>query len=170
MPRVDINQLPDTSRLFVYNTSRRLTVEERDALRAGLDAFLDQWAAHGSPLTVGAELPHDHFVVIAVDDSRVGPSGCSIDASYQFLKSFTAQTGIEILDAPDVCYRDGDDIRCVTRAAFKALADAGSVDAATTVFNNTVSTLAEYRAGRWEVPARDSWHARAYRLGEPQRA
>ena len=164
MPRTDIDQLPESSRLFVYNTDRRLDGEQREVLRANLETFLDQWAAHGSPLTVGYEIPYDQFIVIAVDDSRVGPSGCSIDASYQFFKAFTEHTGIAILDAPDVCYRAGDEIRCVTRGAFKALAEAGEVDAATTVFDSTIATLGAYRASRWELPARESWHARAYRL------
>lgn len=170
MPRVDIRQLPDTSRLFVYNTAKQLNAHERELLRTELDAFLDQWSAHGSSLTVGSEIPYDHFIVIAVDDSRVGPSGCSLDASYEFMKTFTARTGIEILEAPDVCFRDGETLRCVTRAEFKALVAAGAVDAATTVFNNTLATLGDYRAGRWEVPARDSWHARAYQLRESQGA
>ena len=32
----------------------------------------------------------------------------------------------------------------------------------TTVFNNTLTSLGDVRAGRWEVPASDSWHARAF--------
>jgi hypothetical protein len=170
MPRVDITQLPDSARLFVYNTARALDQQELELLRTNLEAFLDQWAAHGSPLTVGYALPYDHFVVIAVDDSAVGPSGCSIDASYQFLKAFTARTGIEILDAPDVCFRDAEGVRCVSRSEFNALASNAQVDATTTVFNNTITTLGDFRAGRWEVPARESWHARAYKLREAARA
>lgn len=170
MPRVDISKLPDSSRLFLYNASRSLQAGERELLKVNLEAFLDQWAAHGSPLVVGYELPYDQFIVIAVDDSQVGPSGCSLDASYQFFKAFTERTGIDILDAPDVCFREGDGVRCVTRAAFRTIADAGEVDGSTIVFNNMTSTLGEYRAGRWEIPARESWHARAYRLREVERA
>jgi hypothetical protein len=167
MPRVDISQLPDSSRLFLYNTAKRLDEQELSLLRLNLESFLDQWAAHGSPLVVGFETPHDHFIVIAVDDSHVGPSGCSIDASTQFLRAFSARTGIEILESPDVCFLEGGGVRCVTRAEFKALADAGEVDASTIVFNNMIATLGEYRAGRWQVPARGSWHMRAYSLREP---
>lgn len=166
MPRVDLNQLPDSSRLFVYNTARPLQSSELELLRSGLEAFLDQWAAHGSPLIVGYEMPYDRFLVIAVDDSRVGPSGCSIDASYQFLKAWTERTGVDILDAPDVCFLEDGGVRCVTRAAFKSLVESGEVGATTTVFDNTVGTLGAYRAGRWQLPAADAWHARAYKLRE----
>jgi hypothetical protein len=33
------------------------------------------------------------------------------------------------------------------------------------VFNNTLSRVAELEGGQWEVPARDSWHARAFFAG-----
>ena len=43
-----------------------------------------------------------------------------------------------------------------------ALAEAGAVTADTVVFNTVVSPVGELRGGRWEVPARDSWHAQAF--------
>jgi hypothetical protein len=33
------------------------------------------------------------------------------------------------------------------------------------VFNNTLSRVAELQNGRWEVPAGDSWQARAFFKG-----
>lgn len=164
MPRVDISQLPDTSRMFLYNTERTLDDSEIATLRTRLEAFLDQWAAHGSALTVGYELPYDHFIAIAVDDSKVGPSGCSIDASTNFLKEFSRSTGIEILDAPDVCFEDAGIVRCVSRKEFESLASNGDVDAGTTVYDNALTTLGAFREGRWEVPAGESWHSRAFSL------
>jgi hypothetical protein len=35
----------------------------------------------------------------------------------------------------------------------------------TVVFDNTVATVGDLRAGKWERPFRDAWHAKAFPLG-----
>jgi hypothetical protein len=38
----------------------------------------------------------------------------------------------------------------------------GEVGEDTVVFNNTIATVGELLAGKWEVPLRESWHAQAF--------
>ena len=56
----------------------------------------------------------------------------------------------------------GEGIERVPREVFADLATSGEVSLRTTVFNNTLTSLADVRAGRWEVPASASWHAQAF--------
>jgi hypothetical protein len=56
-------------------------------------------------------------------------------------------------------------VRAVERPEFRRLAQAGEVSEDTVVFDNTVATVGDLRAGRWEKPFRDAWHARAFPLG-----
>jgi hypothetical protein len=48
----------------------------------------------------------------------------------------------------------------VSRAEFKALAEAGSVTDETPVFDLSVTRVRQAREGGWERPAGDSWHRR----------
>jgi hypothetical protein len=166
MALISFPDLPDSARLWIFNAERPLNREENDRLRAALESFLGQWAAHGSELTVGYQILHDRFLMVGVDDRMVGPSGCSIDAMTRFLVQAGSQLGVDFLDAPEVCYRDGDTINCVPRAEFARLAESGAVDSMTPVFDLTVSTVSGYRNGAWEKPAGESWHARAFDLRE----
>jgi hypothetical protein len=162
MPRVPLPTLPDTGRLWVFAAERPLGPAERDALLAEVDAFLDQWAAHGVPLTSARDWRYDRFLLVAVDEAAAGASGCSIDALTRLLKAHEARLGIALLDNGPVTYRDGERIARLPRVRFAQLADSGAVGPDTMVFDNTVGTVGALRAGRWEAAARHTWHGRAF--------
>ena len=69
------------------------------------------------------------------------------------------------MHAPPICFRDGGEIRVVARAEFTELVEQGKVTGDTVVFDGTLSSVGAFRDGKWEVAARDSWHARAWNLG-----
>ncbi len=162
MPRVDIEQLPDHARVWLFAASRELEPEERDGLLAGVDVFLDAWAAHGTLLTGARDWRYERFLIVAVDEEAAGVSGCSIDALTRMLRDVERRLGIELLDNAPVLYRRGDTVERVSRAQFGELVRSGDVPRETVVFDNTVATLGGIRAGKWETAARNSWHGRAF--------
>jgi hypothetical protein len=162
MPRVEMSRLPDSARVWVFAADRTLTADEAATLLADMDAFLDRWAAHGIPLTSAREWRYDRFLLVAVDEAAAGASGCSIDALVHSLKALESRLGIALLDNGPVTYREGDRITRVPRGRFSQLADAGTVGPDTPVFDNTVATVGAVRSGKWETPARNSWHGRAF--------
>ena len=162
MPRIAFDELPGDARVWIFSAARKLTDPERTRLLAEVDAFIDQWGAHAVPLTAGRNLVYDQFLFIAVDQRAAGPSGCSIDALVRQMKGLQQDIGVELVNHAPVLFRQGEAIARVPREAFAQLAEAGEVDLDTTVFNNTLTSLVDVRVGRWEVPAADSWHARAF--------
>ena len=162
MPRIAFDELPEDARVWIFSAARKLTGPERTRLLSEVDAFLDQWGAHATPLTAGRDLVYGRFLFVAVDQRAAGPSGCSIDALVRRMKALQEELGVELVDHAPVLFRRGEEIVRAPREAFAALAEAGEVGPGTTVFDNTLTTLGDVRAGRWEVPASASWHARAF--------
>lgn len=160
--RVEFNQLPADARLWVFAAERPLDDAEQARLLAAVDAFLDQWAAHGHPLTASRDLRYGQFLLVAVDESQAGPSGCSIDALTRTFGTLEHELGVELQNHAPVFYRDSAHLRRVDRPAFAELARQGAVSADTIVFDNTVSRVADVREGRWETRAGESWHAKAF--------
>lgn len=143
--------------------ARPLSAEEESALLGHVDAFLDQWRAHGDPLAAAREWVYGRFLLVAVDDRVTPPSGCSIDALVHLLRDLESELGTEIVGGASVWYREeGPEgaIRRVSRPEFKRLAKEGRITEGTVVFDLALTRLGELHEGRWEVPAGESWHRR----------
>ncbi len=162
MPRKPFHELPDPSRLWVFPVSRPLNSQEEDALLGRVDGFLDEWTAHGSPLSAGRDWREGRFLLVAVDESTAPPSGCSIDALVKELKAVGGELGADLLDHAPVWYRENGEVRRVSRPEFKILVEARKVNLDTPVFDHAITRLQELRSGEWEKPAGASWHRRAF--------
>lgn len=158
---VPLTELPGTARVWIYGTDRRLPEAEREAVLSDLRAFVDAWTAHGAALRAGADWIEGRFAVIAVDETSAPASGCSIDAMVRRLAAIETRYGCSLLDGTRVFYRDESGaIEGCDRAAFGARAAAGTIGADTPVFDPTIETLGQLRAGRLERPLARSWHRR----------
>ena len=164
MPVVEFDSLPATARLWIFSASRPLDHGERDRLLDLVDEFLGQWKAHGHPLTAARDWRYDRFLLVAVDESAAGASGCSIDAMVRQLDGLERALGVGLLDHGPVLFRRAGAIECLDRQAFADLARRGDVSPETIVFNNTLTRVADVRDGRWETAASASWHGRAFGL------
>jgi hypothetical protein len=162
MPRTSFDQLPDHGRLWVFPADRTISPEERARVEEVVDDFLDGWAAHGQPLRSARELRDGRFVLVGVDVDAEAPSGCSIDALTNALRQLGSELELRLIDHAPVWFRDGDEIRTVSRADFRALADAGEVTPQTRVFDTSLTRVDQARSGALEKPAGESWHGRAF--------
>jgi hypothetical protein len=162
MPRIPFDQLPSGARLWIFSASRALAEPERQQVLAEVDAFIERWAAHGTPLTAARDVRYDRFVFIAVDVDAADASGCSIDALVRRMRQLGEMLGVELVNNAPILYRDGDGIARVSRERFAELVEAGEVALDSLVFDNTVTSVGDVRAGRWEVRAGDAWHRRAF--------
>jgi len=156
---VDFKKLPDSSRIWIYQSNRKLLEEELTLINSKTKKFLEQWTAHGSELEAGFEIRHHRFIVIGLNQGKASASGCSIDASVHFIQSLEKEVGVSLLDKMNVTYYNGNYIAHKSLSDFKKMAKNKSVSPNTIVFNNLVNTKAEYQE-YWEVPAKESWHGR----------
>lgn len=157
-----IDQMPDHSRVWIYQSNRKFTDEEVQEIEQTLQSFVEQWVAHATPLTASFEVKHNRFIILAVDQEIHAASGCSIDASVRVIQELEAKYGVDLLDKMNVTYKTGEFIAFKTLIEFKQMVKTKAVSANTIVFNNLVNDLGEYREF-WEVPAGESWHARFFK-------
>src|SRR5437762_8185448 len=106
MPRVAFDQLPDSSRVWVFASDRPLELGEHEVLLDEVDRFLDQWKAHGAPLRSAREWRDNRFLAIGVDPSAEQASGCSIDGLFRGLKALEGHLATTFLGGGRVFYRD----------------------------------------------------------------
>jgi hypothetical protein len=159
MSLLRIEDLPDTSRVWVFGSDRPLEPSAEDLLFREVDRFLAQWHAHGAPLTTARDWKYGRFLTVAVDQSTAGASGCSIDGLFRALKSLESRLGASLVTSGLVYFLDAKGkIQAVDRDRFTALAAEGKIKSNTRVFDPTVTTLGEWRA-RFELDAAKSWHA-----------
>lgn len=159
---VPFSELPEHSRVWIYQSNRRFTEEEIVSVSSKTQVFLENWTAHGTGLQAGFEIKYERFIVIAVNQDEQSATGCSIDASVQFIQQLEKEYDIELLDKMNVAFKQGDFVNFKSLIDFKKMAKSGAVGKKTTVFNNLVTNIGEYQEG-WEIPASESWHSRFFK-------
>jgi len=156
---VDFDKLPETSRIWIYQASRSFTEDELKEIRMKLDRFINDWTAHGSDLQSGYVIEYKRFIIIGLNQNLNNATGCSIDASVHFIQQLEQEYKVDLLDKMNVSYKQGEFVAYKTLLEFKKMAKERAVSKNTIVFNNLVATKAEFLEN-WEVPAKESWHAR----------
>lgn len=158
----DFKTLSENSRIWIYQSNRSLTQQEKESISKLIEDFLNNWNSHGVSLNSGFEIKYNRFIVIAQDQNTQSATGCSIDSMVHFIQKLEKQYNISLLDKLNVSYKQGDYIAYKSLKDFKKMVKDGAVSKNTIVFNNLVQTKLEY-TNYWEVPAFESWHARFFK-------
>lgn len=158
----DFKTLSENSRIWIYQSNRSLTQQEKESIFKLIEDFLNNWKSHGVSLNSGFEIKYNRFIVIAQDQNTQSATGCSIDSMVHFIQKLEKQYNISLLDKLNVSYKQGDYIAYKSLKDFKKMVKDGAVSKNTIVFNNLVQTKLEY-TNYWEVPAFESWHARFFK-------
>ena len=110
---VEYNQLPNNSRVWVYQSDREFTQQEIDFISKNAEAFINQWTRHGSDLKGSFTIKYNQFLVLAVDEGFNNVSGCSIDASVHFVQELEKALQVDMMDKMNISFKVGDHINIV---------------------------------------------------------
>jgi hypothetical protein len=155
-----LDNLSSESRVWIYGAERALTASETSTVRKRAQEFVAQWMSHQQSLSAAADVLHNRFLVLAVDETQAEASGCSIDGSVHFVKELGAEIGVDFFNRMRFSYRDQQGkIHTVGREEFKLLYAQGQLDNESIVFDPLVKELGELRQ-IFERPLEDSWHSR----------
>lgn len=101
------DNLPDSCRVWIYTGNKSLNYIE-EILNNEISNFVSSWATHGTELIGQGKIINEFFLVLVVDESRVGASGCSIDSSVNFIKTLGLKYDIDFFDRMNmVIYQNG---------------------------------------------------------------
>ena len=153
---LNFTEIADAARVWIYQANRKLTKDEASTLRDAAKRFTVEWAAHGNALASSAEVLHDLFLVIAVDESHNDASGCSIDASVKFVKEAEKALNVNFFDRTSVAYQINDEIHVESLQNLKQSISEGKINRSTPVFNNLVATKKEMDQN-WITKAENTW-------------
>ena len=156
---IPFNELPDTSRVWIYQANRSFSDTELQEITKKLVEFVSSWVAHGANLNASFEIRYKRFIIIGLDQAFNAATGCSIDASVNFIQQLEKDYNVDLLDKMNVSYKQGEHVAYKNLVDFRKMAKEKAVSPNTIVFNNLVNTKAEYM-NEWEVPASESWHNR----------
>jgi hypothetical protein len=133
--------LSPSSRVWVYSSNKPFDKADVPALRQRLQDFAQQWVSHNRQLRADADVLHDRFVVLMVDETQADASGCSIDSSVTFLKGLQAEFGVDLFNRMIFSYQDAQgQVHSVERDAFARLYATEQINDDTLVFDPLVST------------------------------
>ena len=155
----EYNNLPDNSRVWIYQADREFTVEEIEYICAKAILFVDNWTRHGDDLKGSFTIKYNQFLVLAVDEGFNNVSGCSIDASVRFIQELEKEIKVDLMNKMNVTFKSGENINVVKLQDFQQFAKEQKITSDTVVFNNMVDTKEDLETN-WEVTADKSWHKR----------
>lgn len=152
-------QLPDTTRVWIYQANRPFGDADIPAIQEKVAQFVESWVSHNRQLRAFGDVLHNRFILLMVDESQAGASGCSIDKSVYFLKMLQAEYGVDLFDRMSFSYLDGEEVHTLPREEFSRRYQEGIISDQTRVFDNLVGNKKDFEA-KWVKALADSWHAR----------
>jgi hypothetical protein len=157
---IPFTSLPDSARLWIYQSSRPLQMDEVELISAHLHRFTENWAAHGAPLKASYTIAFQRFIILAVDEAHHLASGCSIDASVSVIRELQSLLNLDLFDRMQIAFRDDSGmIASISPKIFQSEIAKGNVNEDTLVFNNMIDRVGDLK-NKWEVPVKNSWHKR----------
>lgn len=153
---VPFETLPDFARIWLYQAERKLSTDEQDTISTRLRTFTNQWVAHSQPLRSSFLILHDQFVVLAVDESYSGASGCSIDSSVHIIRSLVDELQVDLFNRTKVAFWIEEEVKTLPLGGLAEEMDKGFWNANTIVFDTTIQTKGALK-NEWMVQAGNSW-------------
>ncbi len=154
--KVEFDHLPDNSRIWIYQSDRPFSADEKDLIQQMAENFVTQWTAHGKDLKAGARVFYNQFLVLSVNEKINGASGCSIDASVRFIREIENLFHISLTDRSKIAYLKNEKVTLTEFPRIKKEIENQTITRDTLIFNNLVQTKGALK-DQWLIPARDSW-------------
>lgn len=154
---VNYEVLSENTRVWIYQSDKPFADADIPTVRAKIQDFATQWVSHNDSLKAFGDLYHGRFIVLMVDETEGGASGCSIDSSVRFIQALGEEYGMDMFDRMNFTYKTEAGIKSAHREEFIELYRLGLITDETVVFNNLVTTKEAFEKN-WQISLGESWH------------
>ncbi|MBL7979060.1 MAG: hypothetical protein JNN12_12030 [Bacteroidetes Order II. Incertae sedis bacterium] len=162
---MQFNALPPDAQAWVYIADRPLSASVQQAVLEQLKTFFSTWKSHGRPVRGAARFWADRFLCVGAFIEGGTISGCGIDASVHAIGAVPEAFGFAWESPLKVFYRDATGaVQSVPRAVFRKMVQEQHVGSETIVFNPGITEVQALENQSFELPLKDAWHARVFRL------
>jgi len=152
-------ELPPSARVWIYSADRQLTEKEVESVNTALADFTTQWTAHNQALRAYGDVIHGRFLRLAVDQTKAGASGCSIDASVHYLQRLGQQLKLDFFDRTTFFADNGEGFLPYPREEFAEAYAKTELNDDSPVVDTLVDNKAKFD-DHFVRPLSESWHAR----------
>jgi len=152
---IPFEQLPDQSRVWVYQANRRLRANEIEQISSFLTHEMNAWSAHGAPLNASFEIRFNQVVIVAVNEDVNEASGCSIDASTRWFKLLGDLLHVDFFDR-QIAKIQGEEISLIPITSIKDFILSAHLLEEDFIIPPQTSDLSHYR-NQWLQSVRESW-------------
>lgn len=147
-----------SSRVWIYQASRLLTMREALETEDYLREFVDNWKSHGAQVKGFATLFFGQFLVIMADETATTVGGCSTDASVHVVKKIEELFGVSMFDRQTLAFLIKDKIQLLPLHQLAYAMENNFINGDSLYFNNLVQTKEELE-NKWLIPVKESWLA-----------
>ncbi|RAI86990.1 hypothetical protein [Algoriphagus yeomjeoni] len=153
---VPFEDISEDSRVWIYQTARQFSAQEKELIKARLSTFCDGWNTHGNRMPTSFQILDNQILVLAVDESGLGASGCSIDSSVRTLRELESEIENNITDQGKVTFKSNSgEINVASALGIKSKVTSGEIDSQTFVINPQVKSKKDLESV-W-ILAGNSW-------------
>lgn len=150
--------LPDSTRLWIYQSNRVLNDYEVDEIKSEAEEFISTWQSHGTDLVAHFDLLHNTFLIFFVNQEYCNASGCSIDKSVNFIKKIEEKYGLDLFDRMNLAFEINGKIEFIKFPQVESKLTEGKLTADNTFYDNSITNYKEFK-NKWKTTIKNSWIA-----------
>jgi hypothetical protein len=162
---IPFDQMPETSRVWVYQSSRPFSEAESSSIFADAETFLTSWTAHSQTLKASCQVAYHQFLILSVDEGYNAASGCSIDKSVHFVQDLETRYQTRFFERTLQAFLVQDSVQLIALKDLKQAVADEQISPETPAFHNLVETISQLNT-HWIQPAGQTWLARYFKSRE----
>ena len=147
------------SKIWIYFSEQAFSASALEKINKSCEAFCQSWTAHDQALKADYQIPHNHFIVLMVDESQNTASGCSIDKSVAFIRNLGAELQINFFNRLAIPFLENNQVISYPFQNISGLVEKGMIKSDSQIFNLQVNNLDEFERS-FILPFEQHWLAK----------
>lgn len=155
------DQMPEYSRVWLYQADTKFSDSDEKIIKDRMTSFCEGWNTHGNLMPTSFEVIESQILILAVDESNLGASGCSIDSSVRTLRELESLLKVNLTDQGKISLKNSSgEMNVISALGLKSKVDSGVINLETEVINPLIRVKSDLE-NLWQ-PVRNSWLAKYF--------